>query len=273
MIDKIEKFAAERISLIKFEFNALFLFIFVSIASLIYNTYQEETLSTEEKQNLIAVLDSIAQSKAHQNKFDELQEIEETNNFENYNKQKTELKVDIRTASNLQLMELPGVGEKTALSIIKYRNKNGFKSHRDLLKIKGIGEKKLQKIKPFLITFGNTNEYEIVDNIKDNSTIKTEKNEINKIEENSKSDEISNEKPESEKISSSIKIPKSQIKIDLNSASLQELMSLPSIGEKTAKDIIEYRRVTRFEKIEDIMKIKGIGEKKFEKIKNFIEIR
>jgi competence protein ComEA len=59
-------------------------------------------------------------------------------------------------------------------------------------------------------------------------------------------------------------------KIDINSATKEELMELDGIGEKTAEKIIEYRKKTKFKDIEEIKEVKGIGEKKYEKIKNYI---
>ncbi len=48
-------------------------------------------------------------------------------------------------------------------------------------------------------------------------------------------------------------------------------MRLPGIGEVIAKRIIEYRKSTGgFNSIEDILQVKGIGSKKFEKIKDII---
>lgn len=61
-------------------------------------------------------------------------------------------------------------------------------------------------------------------------------------------------------------------KISINSASKEELMTLPGIGEKTALKIIEYRKVQTFKTIEDIKNVKGIGDKKYEKIKDLIVI-
>lgn len=60
-------------------------------------------------------------------------------------------------------------------------------------------------------------------------------------------------------------------KININSASVQELDTLPGIGEATATDIVIYREQQgAFDKIEDIMNVSGIKEAKFEAIKEYI---
>ncbi|MBP3920240.1 MAG: helix-hairpin-helix domain-containing protein [Bacilli bacterium] len=61
-------------------------------------------------------------------------------------------------------------------------------------------------------------------------------------------------------------------KVNINTATLDELTTIPGIGETKAKDIIEYRNKQPFEKIEDITNIKGIGKSTFEKLKNYITI-
>lgn len=58
--------------------------------------------------------------------------------------------------------------------------------------------------------------------------------------------------------------------ININTATQAELESLPGIGSKTALKIIDYRKKNRFERIEDLMDVSGIGEKKFEAVKDLI---
>lgn len=62
-------------------------------------------------------------------------------------------------------------------------------------------------------------------------------------------------------------------KINLNRATLRELDSLPGIGEELGKRILAYRESKgNFSSIEELKKIKGIGQKTFEKLKNLVTI-
>ena len=63
------------------------------------------------------------------------------------------------------------------------------------------------------------------------------------------------------------------VMININTASEAELMTLPGIGQSRAKDIINYRvKNGLFESIDDIMKVSGIKEAAFEKIKDLIKV-
>lgn len=57
-------------------------------------------------------------------------------------------------------------------------------------------------------------------------------------------------------------------KININKASIDELVTLPSIGPGRAQDIIDYRETGPFKNLEELKQIPGIGDKTFEKLKD-----
>lgn len=62
--------------------------------------------------------------------------------------------------------------------------------------------------------------------------------------------------------------------ININTATSQQLQELPGIGEAIANRIIAYRNLNgKFEKIEDIKNVSGIGEAKFNNIKDYICVK
>jgi len=61
--------------------------------------------------------------------------------------------------------------------------------------------------------------------------------------------------------------------INLNTAKLEQLETLQGIGRKTAERILEYRTKSGgFKRIEDLMNVKGIGEKSFLKLKPLVAV-
>ena len=146
-------------------------------------------------------------------------------------------KININEADIETLSELPGIGPAKAKTIFDYRQKIGeFKSLIELTKVKGIGKKTLAKLLPYLEMIGDSAEVKAF---------------------------LTKDK--------SIKILG---KIDINSASKSQLMSLPGIGEGKANAIIEYRKTNgHFKSIEEIKNVKGIGESIYQKIKDKIEVK
>lgn len=67
-------------------------------------------------------------------------------------------------------------------------------------------------------------------------------------------------------------IEKAKTLISINSASLEDLCRLKGVGPALAKRIIDYRSVNPFDTLEEIMQVKGIGEKMLEKIRDQITL-
>ena len=100
-------------------------------------------------------------------KGDSLEEASLTGNNDSVSKQVLELKdnsfeitskkavaeksINLNTASREELMNISGIGEKTAGNILSYRENNGkFKTLDELMNVKGIGEVKLTRFKKYL---------------------------------------------------------------------------------------------------------------------------
>jgi competence protein ComEA len=61
--------------------------------------------------------------------------------------------------------------------------------------------------------------------------------------------------------------------VNLNNATVTELMQLPRVGQKTAERIVAFRKQHGgFQRPEEVMNVKGIGEKSFAKLKPFLVV-
>jgi len=61
-------------------------------------------------------------------------------------------------------------------------------------------------------------------------------------------------------------------RVNLNSASAEELARLPGIGPAKAKAIVQYRAEAPFQKPDDLRKVKGIGDRLYEQVKDHITV-
>ena len=71
--------------------------------------------------------------------------------------EQVEGKVNINTATEAQIALLPGIGPKLATEVVNYRaNNGGFKTIEDIKKVSGVGDKKFEKIKDYVVLEGET---------------------------------------------------------------------------------------------------------------------
>lgn len=148
-------------------------------------------------------------------------------------------KIDINTADLSAIMQLPGIGTGLAKQIIDNRP---FETMEDLLKVPGIGEKRLARIKEFI-----------------------------DLPESSQSSDIP---PRIRAIAQSTVSDMNIIKIDLNKTTAEQLSNIPSIGPIIAQAIIDYREKSGgFKNLEELMNVPRIGKKTYEKIKGYLCIQ
>lgn len=144
------------------------------------------------------------------------------------------------TATVEELEYISGIGPATAESIVEYQQNVGFTSIEDLMNIRGIGVKKFDIYKDFLYV----------------------NNDVGLVVADSLPKQMH-------------QIPSKTVflgKININTASLDDLIKLRSIGPSRAQTIIDYRVKNKFKKKEEIMNVKGIGVKIYEQIQEFIVV-
>jgi competence ComEA-like helix-hairpin-helix protein len=146
-----------------------------------------------------------------------------------------EQKLNINTASRAEIEKLPRIGKGKADDIIKRRP---YKSIDDLRKVPGIGPKIFEKLQP-LVTVG------------DGVTVAP-----------AEGGAAEGAKPKAAS-------PRSDGKLDINTASEAELEKIPGVGPKMAKVIIDGRP---YESLDELKNIPGIGPAKLETIQEFLAV-
>ncbi len=162
---------------------------------------------------------------------------EDVNTADSLNfQQDYQLKYDLQNITKEELITIPGIGDKKAGDILKYKEENGFQKKSELMNVKGIGQKTYEKIEKYFIDLA----------FEDSTTTIIPKRPI---------------------VNS---IPN---KININTADKNELTKITGIGPSKAEKIIVFREKNgRFKKKEDLIQIKGIGEKTLEKMSDQITL-
>lgn len=179
-----------------------------------------------------------------------------------------EVMIDINKADADDFTQLDGIGIEIADRIVSYRSENGdFGTVDGLLEVNGIGNGKLDNIRPYIyvsedfsISVSTETEFSEHSDVSVSSVISTE------------TQAVVSETIIEEEVTTVITVDE-VLYIDINSAGVEELILLEGIGEATAEKIISYRREHNgFSSKEDIMNVKGIGEKKYAAIEKYIYV-
>ncbi len=209
-----------------------------------------------------------------------------------------EFPLDINLANSEELMQINGVGTVTAENIINYRNKYGyFSDYSQLLNIDGIGEKKLENLMKYIYisdewledTTTEIVEGSVVSEVTTVPVSKTETTEavtVTILATETTADiiivneEFVNDNPEDEydfsepiddypmfTTTHSVDFP-----LELNTATVKDLMCIDGIGESIALKIVEYAYRYGFYSVEDLLNVDGIGNSKLEAIRPYVYV-
>jgi len=150
---------------------------------------------------------------------------------------------DLNSVTYDQLQYISGIGPSTATAILSYQKEIGFKQVDDLKNIRGIGEQRFNNFKRhFFVGEIATSQIEQPVHTSTPNPTHTQR-------------------------------PQQSTKVNINTATLDELTTLKGIGPVKAQAIIDYRNSKgKFKKIEEITNVKGIGVKTFERIKDNLYI-
>jgi competence protein ComEA len=188
--------------------------------------------------------------------------------------------VDVNGETLEKLETLPGIGPALAREIVAARPHAGYES---IAKLKGIGPEKLDALKGRL-KFGEAPAVaKAKAKVEEKAKAKVEeakKDELSKAKMEEKAKKVAekakgkvDEAKAEEKVAAKVSKLPPGTKININTASKEELDRLFDIGDVKAQAIIDYRNEKKFEKIEDIMQVKGIKEGIFAKIKDNITVK
>lgn len=180
------------------------------------------------------------------------------------------MKININAATSEELQELPRVGEKTAMAIIEYRKAHGpFKTLNDLGEIRGIGEKSIARFRD--LAFCGPASADAAEMPSDSASTPLTAGVEDAVEQRSGAEGSQTKKEESAAVPVDSNPTCDGSRININTATEEELQTLPRVGPAMSAKIVKYRDENgRFASIDDLKKVKGIGAKTFERLQPMI---
>ena len=165
-------------------------------------------------------------------------------------------RVNINTADAAQLITLPGVGKAIAGRILESRAADGpFRSINELTRVRGIGAKTLEKLRPHIAVGGETAAAPAAGA-------------------GPAKPQGAPDKPRPPPPASAPAATKAFVgAVNVNTATADELKALPGIGPKTAAAVVMDRNDRGpFRTVDELTRVKGIGQGKLAKIRPFVTV-
>ena len=168
--------------------------------------------------------------------------------------------IDLNTAEQSEIAQVPGVGPKLAEAIVDHRRLHGaFKSVDDLKSVRGVGPVTFEKVR---------NHFRVSALSQPRSVM------VSPSPEPLGAAAGPVPAPAPRPVASGVKkIQPGEPPIDVNTAPAEELQRLPGIGPVTAQAIITARERAPFRSVEDLDRAKGIGPKTLEKVRPFVVVK
>lgn len=152
-------------------------------------------------------------------------------------------RLDLNTADAAELTQLPGLGPKLAEHIVTYREKHGpFARVEDLGRVPGVGAALLVRVRGWLVVPGP--------------------------------DAAEPPPPDAPLATGRASRPKQPLAglVDLNTAPEEQLRTLPGVGEKTARALVEERARRPFASVDDLGRVRGLGVKTRDKLRPHVTV-
>ena len=165
-----------------------------------------------------------------------------------------EIFIDINVADVQELMKLNGIGEVIAGEIVNYREQNeGFANIEEIMNVYGIGEAKFENIRDYIYV---QNPVYYVEKVPE------------EIPEPEKEPEFFQEEEPPTEITLADIAP-----ININTASIEELILLPNVNEQIAQDIITLREsIGGFSHVYELLYVEKLEQKQVEELEEFVTV-